>query len=283
MLAWLPYLGYVLSDVPDWRGQTLIYAGRFDLLNPSWYMANMLQEVHRYGPGLGSPGPGWLLRPGWWFVLIALPLSLLALARRALNCDAAARAIVVPAVLFPVLFAVFITLKLVNYTLIELPVFALAIAWGCAAVWRGRARLRPVIVVLAAGVIVEGGVALSHLEFASATPYPTYVAQLRGYIPSGAHILGLHSYWLGLEDFDYTSFLVPLNWADLGEPLDRALDDVDPDVVLLDARMRAYFDDLPPGGDGDRFRAWLTAHSATVSGRVDDPTYGLMEIYRVNR
>jgi len=280
VLPWLPYAAYVLQDVPDWRGQTMVYASRFELLSPAWYVNNIAQEFHRYGPGLGPPGFNWLLRPGFWFLLIALPLSLVALTRRALRCESAARAIVVPALLFPILFAVFITLKLVNYTLIELPFFALAIAWAFVTAWRMRARLQPVLAMAAAAVVVEGGVALSTLATASITPYPTYVAEVRQYIPSGAHVLGLHSYWLGLEDFSYRSFLVPLNMADLGVPLDHALDAVDPDVVLLDARMRAYFLSVP---DGAVFSAWLTNHDARLLGEVDDPTYGQMQVYGVSR
>src|SRR5258707_3070664 len=49
LLPSLPYLAYVQHDVPDWRGQTLIYQTRFDLLNARWYLDNLLQEYHRYG------------------------------------------------------------------------------------------------------------------------------------------------------------------------------------------------------------------------------------------
>jgi hypothetical protein len=285
LLPWLPYAAYVLSGLPDWRGQTAIYASRFELLNPRWYLSNLLQEYHRYGPGLGPPALDWLTRPGFWFLLVALPASLVALARRAQRCDAAARAILVPALVLPILFALLITLKLVNYTLVELPLFAIAIAWGCVSLWRARVWLRPVLGVVAAAVALEGGVAIAQLERAAttATPYPTLIAEIRAQLPVGARVLGLHSYWLGLQDFDFRSFLVPLNKADLGEPLDQALSDVHPDIVLLDARMRAYFQSLPPGGDGDRFRSWLAAHSAQLIARTDDPAYGLMEIYRVSR
>jgi hypothetical protein len=284
ILAWLPYVAYVLTDIPDWRGQTAIYASRFELLNPGWYLNNLAQEFHRYGPGLGRFGPDWLTRIGFWFVLVALPCSLIALIRRAPACHAA-RAIGIPALLMPLLFALFITLKLVNYTLIELPLFAVAIAWGLHAVWAARASLRPVLAIAVAAVVLEGAIALAHLEqaAATATPYPKFIAEVRQSIPSSARILGLHTYWFGLQDFSYRSFLVPLNWADLGEPLDRALADVDPDIVLLDPRMRAYFQSLPAGGDGDRFANWLAGHSGQVIARIDDPTYGSMEIYRVNR
>src|SRR5579859_157950 len=238
LVAWLPYAAYVLTDIPDWRAQTAIYASRFELLNPAWYLNNLLQEFHRYGPGLGPFGPEWLTRVGFWFVLVALPGSAITLARHARNCHAA-RAIVIPALLMPLLFALFITLKLVNYTLIELPLFAVAIAWAVRELWLARARLRPALALLLAAVTLEGGLALAQLERAAAstTPYPTFIASVRAAIPPGARILGLHTYWFGLQDFDYRSFLVPLNWADLGEPLDRALADVDPDIVLLDPRM----------------------------------------------
>jgi len=282
LLPWLPYVAYVLGDLPDWRGQTAIYAARFELLNPRWYLDNILQEYHRYGPGLGPLGWTWLLRPGFWCLLIALPCSVVALGRRALiACDAPARALIVPTLLFPALFAVFITLKLVNYTLIELPLFALAIGWGLSRAW-ARAQLRPLLAALAAALLVEGGFAFARLEqgAATTTPYPAFIANVRQYLPPGARILGLHSYWLGLQDFDYRSFLVPLNWADEGLPLDDGLARVAPDVVLLDDRMRGYFASSP---DGPRFNNFLSQHAAELIARVEDPTYGVMEIYRVKR
>ncbi len=293
VLPWLPYLAYVLQDVPDWRGQTLIYQTRFDLLNARWYLDNLLQEYHRYGPGLGPFGPGWLLRVGFWTSLVALPLSLALLARRAVfHADPAARAIVVPAIVLPVLFALTIKLKLVNYTLIELPFFALAIAWGIRAVWLSRRSwARPLIAVVATAVMLEGAAQLVHLgQVAQATtPYPSFIATVRQYVPPGARILGLHTYWFGLQDFDYRSFLVPLNSADEGLPLDQGLARVAPDIVLVDTRMRDYFNpnsnsNSPEvAADRTRFYGWLEQHGGTVIGRVDDPTYGLMEVYLVQR
>jgi hypothetical protein len=285
VVPWLPYAAYVLSDVPDWQGQTAVYAPRVELLNAAWYLANLVDEYHRYGPGLGPPGPAWLLRPGFWLLAVALPLSLIALLRRALHGDRAARTVVVPAELFPLLFALTITLKLVNYTLIELPLFAVSIGWGAVQLWRSSVWSKPLLALAATAVMVEGGVALLRLEQSAAatTPYPTFIAEVRQFVPPDARVLGLHSYWIGLQDHDYRSFLVPLNFADLGVPLDQALDDVDPDVVLLDARMRAYFDSPSAAGDAALFRAWLARRDGQLIGRVDDPTYGLMEIYRVRR
>jgi hypothetical protein len=291
VLPWLPYLAYVQQDVPAWRGQTLIYQTRFEVLNARWYLDNLLQEYHRYGPGLGPFGLGWLLRVGFWTSLVALPLSLALLARRAVfHADAGARAIVVPAIVLPVLFALTIKLKLVNYTLIELPFFALAIAWGIRSVWLSRRMwARPLVAVVATAVMLEGAAQLVHLEQVAqtTTPYPSFIAAVRQYLPPGARILGLHTYWFGLQDFDYRSFLVPLNWADEGLPLDQGLARVAPDIVLVDVRMRDYFNSNSnsPGiaADRARFYGWLEQHGGTVIGRVDDPTYGLMEVYRVQR
>jgi hypothetical protein len=287
VLPWLPYAAYVLGDLPDWRAQMAIYATRFELLNPAWYAANLLDEYHRYGPGLGPPGRAWLARPGFWLALVVLPASLVGLARRAVAGDAAARAVVVPGVLFPVLFGLTITLKLVNYTLIELPLFAVAMAWGVNTAWRWRWSPLPRVVIGlgVAAVAVEGGLALVQLDRAAdvLTPYSTFVDEVRQLVPPGSRVLGLHSYWLGFQDYDYRSFLVPLNLADLGMPLDQALTDVDPDVVLLDARMRTYFESPDAAGDDARFESWLAQHDARLIGSVDDPTYGLMQVYGVNR
>jgi hypothetical protein len=183
------------------------------------------------------------------------------------------------------LFALTITLKLVNYTLIELPLFAVAIGWGIVYVWQAHAWWRAALSVVSAAVVLEGSVALARLEQAAVatTTYPSYIAEVRQYVPPGARVLGLHSYWIGLQDHDYRSFLVPLNFADLGVPLDQALSDVDPDVVLLDARLRAYFDSPPAAADNALLAQWLARHDARLVGRVDDPTYGEMEVYSVNR
>jgi hypothetical protein len=287
LLPWLPYAAYVAADLPDWRGQTAGYANRFELLNPAWYLDNLAQEYHRYGPGLGPPGLGMLLRVGFWSLLVALPGSLAALTWRALRCgDAAARAIVVPAILLPLLFAALIHLKLVNYTLLELPLEALAVAWGTVVIWRRPGRWpRLLLAALVLAVCTEGTLQLLRLEAQAAitTPYAVFAQRVRQYVPDGAHVLGLHTYWFGFEDLDYRSFLVPLLLADEGMPLDQALDTTAADTLLLDDRLRAYF---APSGDASaqdrqRFESWLQRHDATRVGAVNDPTYGLLEVYHL--
>jgi hypothetical protein len=47
--------------------------------------------------------------------------------------------------------------------------------------------------------------------------------------------------------------------------------------------MRTYFNSPELASDRAVVNGWLTTHSARLIGRVDDQTYGLMEIYSVQR
>ncbi len=297
-LVWAPYLVYVLGDLESWRGQTQGYADRFDLLNPRWYLDNLRTEYRRYGPGLGPVGPAMLLRAGFWSALVALPLSLGALGWRGLrHGDRSARAVVVPALVFPLLFALLIRLKLVNYTVAFAPLGAIAAAWGGVTCWAwlgrtGQRWARPALALLLAAVLAEGAARVAALERAASTttPYYSYIAQVRRFIPPGARVLGLHNYWFGLEDFDYRSFAVPLAAASPGHEqsalgFERGLEQVAPDIVLVDQQMREYFAESAGNGEQTpaQFARWLSRHQGTLAGRVEDPTYGLMEIYRVRR
>jgi 4-amino-4-deoxy-L-arabinose transferase-like glycosyltransferase len=296
LLPWLPYLVYVLTGLDEWRMQTRIYGDRFGLLDLRWYLANLLDEPHRYGPGLGPFGLGWLLRPGWWTMLLLVPASVFALAWRAVRKrDRAARVIVASAVIMPVLFALLLRLKLVNYTLTFLPILALAAAWGClrAAAWLLERRDRKsslaalgAAAVLTLGVVAEGGRSMLHFaaQASTTTPYMTFIQQVRDGIPSGSRVLGLHNYWFGFEDTQYRALIVALDWMDPQTEnltFQQALDQVDPDYLLLDARMRAFFDQSPDTRLD--LEGWLQDRQARLVREVDDPTYGKMQVYAVNR
>ncbi len=291
---WLLYAAYVLGDVEAWRGQTREYGPRFDLLNPGWYWANLVQERRRYGPGLGPLGWQYLSRPGFWAALVALPLSLFALLRRALRRDdKAARVIVVPALVLPTLFAFLLILKLVNYTVTILPLGAVAAAWGVVSLWRRleRDRTRWAQALLAAlGLLVaaEGVTRIAALQGASATttPYADFIAQVRSYIPPGSRVLGLQDYWFGLDDMDYRAWPVPIWQSDPRYlsppiPLTEALTAISPDVILLDPRIRAPFENNRELGEA--FAGWVEREGYELAGVVEDPTYGPVEIFKVVR
>lgn len=296
VLPWLPYLVYVMTGLDEWRMQTRIYGDRFGLLDLRWYVANLLDEPHRYGPGLGPFGPGWLLRPGWWTMLLLVPASVVALAWRAVrNTDRAARVIVGSAVVMPVLFALLLRLKLVNYTLTFLPILAIAAAWGSlhGLRWllehRHQARSLAALgaaAALSVAVVAEGASRMVNFaaQASTTTPYMTFIEQVRDGIPSGSRVLGLHNYWFGFEDTEYRALIVALDWMDPQTEnltFQQALDQVAPDYLLLDSRMRAFFDQSPDSRldlDG-----WLQARHGRLVREVDDSTYGKMQVYAVNR
>jgi hypothetical protein len=295
---WLAYAAYVLGGLPDWRGQTAEYAPRFGLLDPAWYLGNLANEWRRYAPGLDGPAWRILLRPGWWGTVLAWPLSVLGLARR--WRDRAARTLLVPALLLPVCFALLIQSKLSNYLIALLPAGVLVIAWGGVRLWgwagrvcagaagpgaQARGWLRAALAALLLAVAVEGagrlraGEALAH----AATPYADFTARVRAEIPGEARVLGLHNYWFGLDDLDYRAWPVPLWLADPAHrspplALEEALDEVAPDVILLDPRMRQVFAGTADGSLHPAL-AWMQERGFVLRAVVDDPTYGRMDVY----
>jgi len=289
---WLPYLAYVLVGLPDWIGQTRGYAPRFDLLNPRWYWRNVLLESRRYGPGLGPASGDYLLRPGFWSAVIALPLSFLALAERAIRKnDRVARALVVPALLLPALFALLIHLKLANYLVTIIPLWALAGAWGGISLWRragrdrGRRWMRAVLLVVLLLIGSEGAARIYRLRAApgTTTPYADFIAQVHWYILPGSRVLGLQNYWLGLDDLDYRAWPVPLSQANpdyrpVPLTLEEALGNTAPDVILIDPRMRDYFEGAPLAAQ--TILDWMENEGYVRTVVIEDPTYGRMEVYK---
>lgn len=300
ILPWIPYLVYVLQDLPAWRGQTSFYGDRFDLLDPAWYLTNLRLEVNRYAAGLDLGSPDVLLRVGWWATLVALPAVLLVLAWRGWrHQDALARALVVPGLVMPLLFALLIRLKLANYLVVVLPVWAIALGWGVGQLWNwasGRARagrgLRLAIALLLALILLEGGWRVAALERTArtTTPYAQLSAQIRQALPDDARVLVLHTYWLGLHDYDVRTFAVPVLWTDpvFTQPpitLTAGLDRIAPDVVIIDPRMREYFayPGAPNQANAQALQDWLAGHQARLVKTIDDLTYGTFEIFQVPR
>lgn len=294
LLPWLLYLPYVLTDLPAWRGQTSFYGERFQLLDLRWYLNNLRQEPLRYALWLPAGLLPRLARVGVWVYLLGLPAAVVALTRRAWRRqDAAARALLLPTVLLPLLMALLIFLKLPNYLVLFTPVWCLALAWGALALWdrlaTAHVRLRAargLLLALLLAVVLEGGTRLAALETAAAhtTPYPAWIAQVRRWLPPGARVLGLHHYWLGLEDYDYRSFAVPLLWINpafsaspltLGAALSRAA----PDVLLLDVHLRDYFAHHPE--QEAELNAWLAQHHGRLVAFIPDATYGDLAIFWV--
>jgi len=296
LLPWLVYLLYLLPHWPDWVGQTQDYAPRFELFNLDWYWQNVVNERQRYGAGLGV---GTWFRPGFWTAAIVVPLSLIALGRQALQGRKQAQTLVVPAVLLPLLFALLIYLKLTNYLITLAPLFALVMAWGLLKVGqianlsyskrRGRVGLLRLLVVCLVFLIgVEGVSRFVRLEqrAATATPYVEFSAAIQEHIPPDGRILALHNYWFGFQDWDYRSWFVPLLQTnpDYWQPplsIEAALNGVDPTIILIDQRMRGFFEADPETAAA--VFTWMAANGFVQTAVVEDNTYGRMEIYLTSR
>lgn len=135
LVPWLPYMAYVSADIESWVGQTNEYflEGRFNVLDPLWYLDNLVLEPDRYKVGLRSATPLAMVgRIGLWCTLIILPASIVGLIR---SGDRSARVVWVSAVLLPLCFALTIHIKMMNYIVTFMPLWAIAIAWGLLFLW----------------------------------------------------------------------------------------------------------------------------------------------------
>lgn len=281
-VAVLPYVFYVLADLDAWAAQTYLFAPRFKLLTPGWYLDNLLAESHRYGElSLRA-----LLQPGTLLLLIAVPGAVAVLLRRAWrDHDRAARAIVTPTIMLPIMLALLISTKQPGYLLIVVPFCAVTTAWAAVTLWRRRRwPLRSML--LAAGLVVafDGAAALAALDrhARKTTPYPEFALELRRAIPDNSRVLALHRFWFGLEDLEVRSWWVPMALADPRTSpsvidFGRSLDAFDPDIFLVDDEVRATFTGRPHLGDA--FRAHLEDGGFVQLARVIDPTYGRIDVY----
>lgn len=245
-LPWFGYALYVLSDLEAWRGQIRIFAppARFSPLDWRWYATNLLSEPRRYGPGLD---PGWraLLRPALWSALLTIPPALVWLTRQTRG-----RRLIVPLLVMPPLYALLIQPKLAAYLTMLVPLVALAVAWWGRAHWRTGGRgTRVALALLLVAVTIEGAGSILRNARAPLPRHAEIATTLGTALPPG-RVLALHRLWIGLERREVRSWALPILQGTPGyyEPLlelDVALDRLDPDVVLIDPRMRAYFADHP--------------------------------------
>ena len=284
----LPYLIYVTTDLPTFLAQTYQYADRFRLLDPGWYAANLQAEPHRYG--LGS----WLAlaHPGAIAFAAGVPACLAALLQRAWHRgDRSARFVVLPALVLPSLLAVLIAAKQPGYLLLVVPFAAIALGWGLATSWRAAATsrigwpLRTLLVLATVAVLADGLDAVAELgrQSRSTTPYAVLIARLRPELPPGARILAPHRLWFGLEDREVRSWWVPFALADArhSRPIVEAaasLAAIDPDVVLVDDQVRAALLSRPALNSA--FLEMVARRGLDRMVELDDPTYGLIEVYR---
>lgn len=295
----LPLAIYLAPGWRDYRGQSQVFAGRFDVLHARFYLDNLLHEFERFkqlGLVRRSGAIDWL-RPGGWMVVVAVPLALVIMLRRGHTARYdGAFSVAVVLLVQSLLFALLLSNKSFSYFIALWPLVLLSIAWLGIRLWE-RSQHRSIrialLVALLALVVLEGALRIrsSHIAATEATPYESFESRVAAYIPHGSRVLGLQRYWLGLRQFEYRSWVLPILLSEPGyyhEPLslDGAIERIAPDVILIDRHMRKYLDEIaniesPRHRKYEEFRRYMQRHPATLVGTVEDSTYGRMEIYRI--
>jgi hypothetical protein len=302
-LTWLPWLAYVSRDWADFVGQTRYIRPRLAVFDPSFLVSNALH-------GSGPISLDWarqaiahlpVRRVGAWTTIVGVPAALLLMIREGLaeKHD--------PHTIFPVvtialvlMFAALLKVKTIHYMIGIWPLAMVAVAWCGVWLWgwsgSRRGLVRTGLVVWLALIAAEGGVGLARAREAAqrTSGYDWFESQIARCIPEGSLVLGLQQYWLGLRQFRFRSWLVPIyaanpQYADAPVGFDRAIERVDPDVLLIDPNIRAMFDDgrqpeRQPAHDLTAgFDAYLSRHRVELICVIRDTTYGTMEVYRVHR
>ena len=300
-LLWLPVLAYIASGWTDFVGQMRFVSERLEIFNPSFYRSNAL-----HGPGPISAG--WLVtvirdlplaRPGAWTVIAGVPMALLVAAwtaRRDPDRYGSAGMFAFVCLAQLLMFVALLRVKTINYMIGLWPLAALLLAWLGIWLWdRQRSSLRIVMVVLFALILGEGSLRIAHAATAArhTASYERYTSVIARCIPAGSRVLGLQHYWLGLRQYDYRTWLVAMNltlprYYSEAMPLDAALDQVAPDVILIDRIMAAHFERArdPDHAFHDRrraFDAFMLRRDARLVCTIPDTTYGTMNVYHVKR
>ena len=231
-------------------------------------------------------------RIGTWTMLLGVPAGVAAIARTGRRSPVSALAVV--SVTQFVMFVVLLKVKSFNYMIALWPLGALLLAWFGIWLWdRRMPMLRLALMTLAALTVTEGTMRIAHAQRSAreATPYDFYEAEVASCIPPGSLVLGLQNYWLGLRQYQYRSWVLPIDLSYPGyyhEPmsLDQALERVNPGVILVDR----YIDDLmkkasDPASPNHQqyigFEAFRARRRMTPICLIDDHTYGAMQVYRV--
>jgi 4-amino-4-deoxy-L-arabinose transferase-like glycosyltransferase len=293
-LAAAPWIWFVVRGWADFLGQLAIPGGRFELLAPSFYLGNLLQEADRIR---ALTGPLWLAvgRPGLLAVVLGLPAALLLLLRSPAEEDAAAREVAGLFAIQAALFAVLLHSKRASYAIALWPFVVLLLAFVVLRLWNASPRGLPRLGMVALLSCVAGdgilGLWQRHAAQAGMTSYDEFADRLREVVPRGTRVLGLPRFWLGLQENDYRTWAVPFDVArtpEAGVSLRQALEQVDPEIVLVDADIAAAFAERAGSGHPHHrelvdVEAFFAARKAVLVRVLDDPTYGPVKVYRLAR
>ncbi|NJN95702.1 MAG: hypothetical protein HC875_17115 [Anaerolineales bacterium] len=198
------------------------------------------------------------------------------------------------------LFAFLLSFKTFSYLAMLWPLFALVIAAGFLHLWQAptpRRWWRPVLALLFLAGMAEGIVTSVRFHAAARqlTPYQTFTDAIAVQLPPQSRVMGLQHYWLGLAAHhqNYQSILVPIFWTNpnyVSQPFSfiQAVQMKPPQIILLDQIMLDFLaetaqPDHPLHQLGQDFWTYLAERQARLIARIDDPTYGRLQIYELKK
>jgi hypothetical protein len=271
---WSDFIGQLRLNVSCFAGQPCFAVGQ-----AAFYWQNLLTEHYRYHLQIALP----LTHLGRWLLVLGVPLAFMSLTHPFPRSRAVKAVwLILPALVLPLLLAVFVPRKMFNYLISVAPLWAVGLAWagtqGFGSMrWAGRAMIAFGLM----GVVTQGALALSLAQrnLAYPTPLTALFTELRQILPPTGRILGPHVFWLGLAERDYRSCGLPsfLSSPEVGPPVmsfGEALETIAPRVVLLDGPNAAVLADTSTPYADERHRAWLSyleRHRARVTREWYDP------------
>ena len=293
----LPYLWFMYRGWDDLVNQQRYVGIRYHLLDPRFYLENVLREWRRYS----QIGRGLLAaQPASWLISLGGLVGLWTLWRGAGRHDPRARVLRHALLVGAGLFALFVQPKPYHYVAALWPLLALTAAVGLVTLLRAPARfVRSATLALLIVTIADGAVAWIRLmqRSVATTSYRSLCDRLAAQIPKDSYLLALPHYWLGLASHvrGYRSLFGPMLFASPAfaaqhPPLGQLLADTEATVVLLDPPMltflRSAFDPTNRSHTFVNSARGLRDYLAREGERivvVDDPSYGRFEIHYLRR
>ncbi len=292
-VPWLIWIFVLASNWDDYKGQLILSRETFKPLSLSFYVENILNERHRYALGVGEMAT--MVHPGFWLIALGVPAALVWLWGRAARLrDREALWLLVPCLVFPLLFALLVKIKRFSYLVTVAPLFALLVAALLAHLLEARrGAYRAVVVVIVGLTVFQGAWAIFRMQrtASQAVPPRQIFSELRQVVPSSARVLGREIYWLALADRQYRSFYLPLLLSDPERhenpiPFAEAMKLNAPDIVLLDATtMRNLLDRSRPGMSvyHDEFWAYMSQHKARLIREIREDGGMPLQVYQLER
>lgn len=280
--AMLPYALFVAAELPAFIHQQANNSGRFQLTDSTFYQQNLLNEAQRYQPIIEAASHG-SIGAALWLLGVLLGVCVL-IARRERTLSWMLLTQVAG-------FALLLKPKTPMYLTTLLPLFALVIVVGGAAVWR-TTWSRPLLIAAFILAFTEGTLSTQqmHDEAAQTTPYLSFTDAIARHLPPESRLVAMQHYWLGLADdvADYRSILVPMwltnpQFVPHPRAFSDAMQDIAPNIVLVDevllqflreARATEHPYHMLAQAIQDYFR------HGTVIARISDVTYGRVLVYQ---